>query len=190
MSYKYDVFLSYNAHAGVKDWVEHHFYAALTQCLEAECHDSPKIYNYAEREPGAEWPPEVRDALARSKLLVCIWTPRYFSSRWCIAEWKTMCARARAARIELEHLIYPIQYGDGNYYPLEARNQRQSDFRKWAIPVKSWMDNPEYVEFRRAVQKIAESLAGRLESVPEWSTEWPLVEPEPEPEPIIKLPRY
>jgi TIR domain len=190
MSYRYDVFLSYNAHAGVKDWVEYHFFEALSQCLEAECNSSPQIYNYARREPGAKWPDEVKEALARSKLLVCIWTPRYFSSRWCIAEWKTMCARATNAGIDLEHLIYPIQYGDGNFYPSEARTQRQVDFRKWAIPIRSWADNPEYVQFRREVQKLAENLAARLELAPEWSRAWPFVEPEPEPEPILKLPRY
>src|SRR5664279_1590419 len=86
-SYEYDVFLSYAESAGMKNWVENHFYGALGECLEAEWPHKPQIYNYKVQPAGTKWPDKVKLAHMRSRFLVAIWAPPYFRSAWCMAEW-------------------------------------------------------------------------------------------------------
>ena len=107
MSYKYDVFLSYNADAGVKEWVKIHLYPCLELCMQKVWPHRVHIFSYTEQQPGVAWPTEVKTALQMSRFMVCVWAPPYFRSPWCMAEWKSMCARAQALNVGYNSSLVP-----------------------------------------------------------------------------------
>jgi hypothetical protein len=188
MSYKYDIFLSYNSNAGVKTWVEECFYPNLQECMQQEWPSEPSIYNYTGQPPGVRWPTDVQEALRRSKFMVCIWAPPYFRSHWCIAEWKSMCSRASAACTGHEAFIYPIKFSDGIHFPDDARSLFQHDFSQWTLPLEVLKRSLLFIDFYRAVKEVVTSLAGRLNELPAWCDNWPIVEPDPLPAPEFRLP--
>jgi hypothetical protein len=170
------------------DWVENLFHDVLTECLQAEWPYAPKIYNYRNQPVGTTWPDRVKYAHLRSRFLVAIWAPPYFYSSWCIAEWRSMCERADLCGTPTEHLLYPIKYSDGIFFPADAKAQLYSDFSDWALPPEIFKKTEQYVPFYKAVRKLAEELAGRLSSVPAWRADFPIVEPPPLLPPTIMLP--
>lgn len=192
--YEYDIFISYRRAPNVQAWVQNHFYPVLRDCLTDEISDEPKIFLDAQQEVGVRWPDNLARALHRSRLLVAVWSPPYFRSSWCLAEWHTMLQRERLLGIggpaDPMGLVYPVRYSDGDRFPEEARSvEQQVSFTDWRYPYRQFSESLAYLEFHTAVVKMAEYLAGRLDNVPQWQADWPVVRPgSPEPSPAA-LPR-
>lgn len=121
--YRFDVFLSYRrsgpGNAGA--WVRDHFHEMLKDCLADEL-GSSEVFLDLEAETGVRWPSLLRDVLARSKVLVAVWSPPYFQSPWCLAEWRTMEARERALAGRTR-LVYPLRYSGGDNFSEDARER-------------------------------------------------------------------
>jgi len=69
--------------------------------------DLREFHDYQVLGEGPDWPPQISRALASSKLLVPLITPRYFKSRWNVAEWKTFESRERRSGLS-GGLILPL----------------------------------------------------------------------------------
>ena len=92
--YQYDVFVSYRREPPVSEWVANHFLDGLVEWLGETMAEEPRIFVDVKRiETGTAWPDVLREALLTSRLMVSIWSPRYFRSRWCLAEHRSMRAR-------------------------------------------------------------------------------------------------
>jgi len=144
-------------------------------------------------ETGSAWPEKLQHALKRSRCLLPIWSPEYFRSTWCLAEWRTMMEREKLLgmrTIELsEGLIYPVTYFDGEHFPQEARTCQQKDLCRWNTPHSIFSDTPGYVEFDRQVQLLVQELARMVQRAPDWQ-DWPVVVPENSPDQgVVRLPR-
>lgn len=176
--YLYDVFLSYrrSGAGGVADWVRNHFHPMLTACLADQLPREPSIFIDLEQQHGAHWPDELARALRCSKVLVPVWSPKYFSSPWCNAEWQTMLDRERAVGLagpdQPQGLIYPVVFSDGDLFPDLARQRQARDFKPWAVPQPVYRETTEYVDLQKAVTNLAIELAPRLEQVPRWNPAW------------------
>src|SRR5262245_60206696 len=93
--YQHHFFISYSRSGDVPDWLDNHFLPVLTNRLIAVMDENPKIFVDKRIETGSDWPEVLANALRRSCYMVAIWTPHYFRSRWCLAEWESMRFRER-----------------------------------------------------------------------------------------------
>ncbi|MGK5531576.1 TIR domain-containing protein [Streptomyces sp. URMC 129] len=185
MGYQYDVFLSYRRSAGnVSEWLTNHFHQTLMDCLANEMPTPPQSFidRQLEEEVGTHWPDRIAEGLRRSRLLVPILSAPYFSSYWCVAEWKTMALREEVLGISRTDpgLIYPIVYADGKHFPDEVRDRELCEtFKEYAVPVPSFQLTPAFSDFYQEVARVARAIAARLEKTPPWDSDWPVVRPEP-----------
>jgi hypothetical protein len=153
---------------------------------------APQIFWDPDISPGDQWPAALRDALARSRILVPVFTNPYFRSSYCLAELNTMIARENAlalrARGSSQGIIYPVRfYGDD--YPETIREIQWVDMSDWAYPDVSFRETVQYIGFVDAVRAFATKLAHCLPLAPEWAPDWPERLPEPTPLTEIPLPR-
>jgi hypothetical protein len=184
MTYEHDVFISYRRIGNVTEWARNHLVPRLRRCLEDELGHEPRIFFDTEQEAGTHWEKNLKRALQRSRLLIAIWSPPYFCSRWCLAEWKTITAREQVLGLgsaqNLSGLVYPIRYSDGARFPAEARNvQHEMIFKDWRYPDPQFAESELYLGFHSAVVKLAERITERLDDSPPWDPDWPVVLPEP-----------
>jgi MinD-like ATPase involved in chromosome partitioning or flagellar assembly len=109
--YKYDFYVSFDHTARVDEWTRKFLDSVFTRVHYRLPDEVVRyFYDYRELETGAEFQTQLADALASSARLLAIVTPRYFQSRWAIAEWMTF--EQRRKRMEGEHhLIFPVVLG-------------------------------------------------------------------------------
>lgn len=112
--------------------------------------------------------------------MVSIWTPRYFRSQWCMAEWQTMRDREKRLGMGTESnpqgLVYPIKFSDGSYFDADAMNiQCKKDFahKRLNKPYAWWRQTHEYLDFHNLVDEVAQELSEWLPRAPEWMEDWP-----------------
>jgi hypothetical protein len=171
-----------NVTSNVPEWLENHFLPVLKKRLEAELNEDPRLFIDKQTEVGADWPETLADALNRSCCLIAIWSPHYFRSTWCLAEWETIKYREQEAGFRTNNnscgLIYPVVFSDGEWFPEEAkRMQYRDDFRNFAYPYKQFRESQLYLEFHDRVAEVARQLVERLKQVPPWNLKWQSIRP-------------
>jgi hypothetical protein len=67
----------------------------------------------------------------------------------------------------------------GVHFPPEASRNFSRDFSAWNYPFPHFRDTPAYLQFFDAVEQLANEIAGRLDDVPDWSEQFPIMRPEP-----------
>ncbi|MES5819376.1 toll/interleukin-1 receptor domain-containing protein [Streptomyces sp. RG80] len=193
MDYEYDVFISYSHRGPVKGWVKNHFQEELTQSLWNVLPADPRVFVDYEIPVGAQWPDRLEEALLKTRCLVAIWSPPYFRSDWCMAEWKSMLKRQAALREingQSPTLIYPIRFADGDHFPQEAKDTQQCrDLSKYGYDREQFRDTPLYIEFQTEMRSVGEEIAKLLDSTPEWQADWPVDRPRAMEEARSRLPR-
>jgi hypothetical protein len=193
-AYLHDVFISYRRRSPAGDWVRNHFYPLLEQrlpdCLPID-HEA-RIFIDWDLETGVIWPDKLAEALKTSKCMLAVWSPEYFRSAWCLAEWKTMLERSRllsqANPPKPPRLIYPVTFADGIHFPQEAKLHQQRDLRKWNMPHPSFKASQDYLDFDREMQALCEELSEMILQAPAWE-DWPVVTPPPVANFKVDLPR-
>lgn len=191
MDYNIDVFVSYSRRAGwVKQWVDNHFYPNLTKCLEDEIGSTSVFIDKQMKEKvGMPWPDLLAERLGKSRLMIPVLSPPYFESEWCVAEWHTM--EKREEEEGTPGLIYPIVFSDGKKFPESVKNrQLYKKFKKYNNPHICFRETEPYNHFYREVKRLARRVSKRLDSVPPWSEDWPVLKPEAKKPHIARIPRY
>jgi hypothetical protein len=179
MSYQYDAYFSYKRdpesntwHQRVKDTLLHWLRNDLDQPHVAIFFDTEDIRT------GQRWQAKLRTALKSSKCAVCVWSPLYFRSKWCVSEWTTF--EQRGQRLGMD-LVIPARYHDGEHYPRPARNRQSVDFSDYASTMPRFWDTERAVDFERSLLRpFARDLAAIIRSAPPFDPEFPLVEAEDE----------
>jgi hypothetical protein len=182
--YQYDLFLSYTRKGNVPGWIENHFFPLLRDALTDRRPVAPRIFLDTQQEIGVNWPNNLEFALRRSRYLVAVWSAPYFQSPWCMAEWTSMLERERLLGMggldNPRGLVYPVVFADGNSFPPRALEvQARIDLKRWANPFPHFRDAPAYLDFFHAMSDVADALAERLDSAPDWQSDWPVVRPPP-----------
>ncbi len=194
--YAYDVFLSYCRAGTVPEWVHNHFHPMLLRCLTDELEHPPRVFLDVEKiQTSDHWPSRLVEAHRHSRVLVAVWTPSYFGSRWCLAEWRTMLERQRILGLAAPgnpcSLVYPVVLKDGARFPPEARRTQCRDMKRWNNSVRAFDQVPEYVEFENQVAAAASDLVTLLTVVPDWRPDWPVLDdrepPAPDPPDLPRL---
>ena len=192
--YEYEIFLSYSRTGNVRDWVKNHFHPVLRECLVDLLPDEPRIFVDWEQEIGVNWPANFAHSLKRSCYLVAVWSPRYFKSRWCLAEWHSILKREECLGLATEAnprgLVYPVVFSDGVHFPPKARDtQAKIDMCGWAYPYKQFRETNDYLDFHQAVNQMAAQICSNFADAPVWEDNWPIEQPSPSPETPSSLPR-
>lgn len=184
MTYEHEIFISYRRSDTVGQWVRNHLAPRLAARLNDVSPDPVRVYWDEHMEGGAHWPSELRRRLLRSGLLLAVWSADYFRSPWCMAEWQSFTDRERllgAGPGELTtSLVYPIRYSDGRHYHPEAQvTQCRYDFSGHNYPDKEFRNVAKYLEFDDLVRRMADDLVEKIDAIPSWRSDFPIVEPPP-----------
>lgn len=174
-----------------------HFYPKLRECLADQIAPAPRLFLDKEMERGVSWPERLEKALHRSKIMISVLSPPYFTSPWCTAELCNMRAREEflglATADRPQGLIYPVLYSDSVNFPELAKPLRRSwwDFKAFAMPEKVFQKSRAWVPFHYKVTEFAQDLVELLQQVPEWQPDWPAVQrPDPVLRPPVPIPRF
>jgi hypothetical protein len=195
LAYKYDIFLSYTRSAGAGAWVREHFYRALKNSLTHEMSRDPIIFADWGQETGISWPDNLAAALQESRIMVSVISAPYFRSSWCMAEWDTMQQRQELLRLGTPKnpivLTHPVVFADGKHFPLEVRRIQHIDLSAWGydLPYETYSRCPAYLDFLQAVRGFAQKLVDRIDNVPKWQSDWPIMKTKPMLEARADLPR-
>ena len=144
-------------------------------------------------ETGAEWPATLRRALKRSRCLLTIWSPVYFQSEWCLAEFYSFLEREKQLGLRTDEkpygLIYAVLFANAKDLPPEVEAIQYKDMSKWAISAPAFKETVYYVDFEMEMKKLCEELAGMIRQAPTWQEGWPVVTPSSTPSSNFALPR-
>src|SRR2546428_13893132 len=133
MDYEWDVFLSYLHERPSGPWVNDHFLPYFTFQLGNALNQKARIfYDRIGIHSGQKWPACLKQALARSKCLVGIWSPLYFHSAWCLSECAVMLHREKqlgyGTKEKPDGLVVGIKVNDGTHFPSYAADTQYADF--------------------------------------------------------------
>jgi hypothetical protein len=169
MDYLYDVFISYRRHPEWTPWTRQHVRNLLDAYLTQELGQSPRIFVDDRIEPGADWPHRLGESLARSRVLVVIFSGDYFGSPWCLHELDLM--HTRLLRFPDSSLIVPVLGHDGDLIPGEIARLQRFDltaFRNTDLQRRT----PRYEQFSEAIRDLAPHVASAIGTAPRFDPAW------------------
>jgi len=169
--YQYSAFVSYkrsqNFDAWTREFVRHlefHLTQELAQPL-GLFYDSESI------QTGQSLPRSIQGGLLYSRCIVCLLSPNYFRSAWCIAEWKTFEDRQIKTSSEL---IVPISLFDGKYYPQYAAELKVEDLTDYAFVAAAFWSTERGVELEARIKQLSKRIAHVANSAPSFDPRWPI----------------
>lgn len=173
MAYQYDVFFSYK-----RDPESDHWNQTVKDKLEYWLRQEPGIgdveifLDTEEISTGQRWKDTIETALRTSRCAVCMWSPQYFESKWCVSEWLTFEQRGQALDADL---VSPARYHDGSHYPEAAKARQAVDFSPFAYTVPHFWKSEKAFEFEDPLKKFAKNLAHIVKSAPEFREDFEVV---------------
>ena len=164
MSYDYLAFFSYKKSPQTNAW-HRKFHEHLTYWLNQEMGDQYEIFlDENDIEPGFEFDKVLKRELARSAVLVPIWSPLYFSSRWCRTELKAFTDREDKLGLDRGTLIVPVCFHkeEGKKFPDTAANMQYMDFREYAKPHEHLWEGEQAGDFIDEIKNLARAIKNKL----------------------------
>lgn len=172
--YQHDAFFSYKRDPESDDWHER-VKDKVAFWLRLELGRPVDIFfDREDIRTGARWRARLESALRTSRCIVCVWSPLYFQSRWCLSEWKTFAERSQRTRADL---VLPASYFDGETFPQEAQEVQFRDFSRFASTMPRFWDTESAVRFENeCLRPFAEDLADAIRNAPSFDENFPIVE--------------
>jgi hypothetical protein len=181
--YEWDLFLSYSRSGASGPWVRELFYPTLRLWLDTYKSGVKVFYDEHATADSGNWPQSVRRGVLRSKLMISVLSPSYFSSPWCKAEWSSMRMRERKVGLGAgaagDVLIYSIAFANPNGLPAEAKKRDLADFSDWNIHGPFFRDTVDFKNFSKAVQVLVEKVVQRTQDkkLPKFDPGWQVTVP-------------
>ena len=174
MQYEYDFFLSYKNNSVTNDWVSK-FVEKLEYWLTQELEGKPPkcFFDKDSIETGNRWPQKLQDGLKTSKCLICIWTPEYFRSKWCLSEWKSFLEREK--QMDGAELIIPIRFHDGESFPKEAQERQSLDVRDYNITIPAFWNAEKAIELEVKIKNLSKDVSKIINSAPAFQANFPVI---------------
>ena len=175
MKYDYDAFFSYKRDEESDKWheiVKNKLAFWLRQELGKQ--DVRIFFDSKEIRTGDQWRTTIADALKRSRCIICVWSPLYFQSKWCVSEWKTFEARGQTFK---KDLIVPASFFDGEHFPKKAKDAQFLDFSEFASTMPSFWGTNRADEFEtKRLRPFAHDLAKKIKNAPPYDEAFIVVE--------------
>ncbi|MEZ5589269.1 MAG: toll/interleukin-1 receptor domain-containing protein [Gammaproteobacteria bacterium] len=180
MNYEYHVFISYARGDLWTDWVKNIFAPRLNGYLNIEVGQLraglPSVFYDDQIKGGADWEAVLRRCLARSTIMISLFSAQYFQSEWCRREMALMLERQKQCGMGAETgenygLVIPLRLGDGDHFPDMAKRAQVIDFEPYANPdLLSQTDRAS--EFNTKIQDLAKLVATTLQQAQPCCEEW------------------
>jgi TIR domain len=175
MGYQYDVFLSYRRANDWPKFVDNHFLPMFKHWLDAALgRTSTLFFDVREIETGQSWPYRLADALAHSKVMVCLWSKEYFSSPWCAAELTQMLARRNSliGPHGPRPLVLAVVIHDSKDLDPSLADIQIFPLQRYSNP---WIAEGSQAAERLSmeIEKFAQHVADALAQAPEYDPAWP-----------------
>ena len=191
--YRWDLFISYRRRGPAERWVQRLLYEEIVNWLPGEMSRDPAIFiDTSAISVGTQWSPELEAAIRTSRCMLCVWSPEYFRSSWCKAEWESMVAREdeeAATRGARPRIIYPLLFQDGDHLPQDARAAQWRDMKAWSSMHPELLRTARGQAFTEEVQRICQELSAMIAAAPPFRADFPFKAPTPAPVPPVALPR-
>jgi MinD-like ATPase involved in chromosome partitioning or flagellar assembly len=161
--YKYDVFISHARDEFTSVWVRERFLPTLKRCLTLEIPREVNIFlDFQEIRASSVWSQQITDAIIHSRVCVAIFTPRYFRSAWCLAEFVSFRSREKTQQI-----LLPVLLAGANSVPPAAAGLQWIDLTRFALTSSAAFDSSELgFEFEVALRSLAQHLAEMINHAP------------------------
>jgi TIR domain len=180
--YRYDLFVSYKREPRDKQLVTPWLREVLNRIeywVRQEMGGGPVSIFFDEQsiEVGDDWPDELRDALQSAKCLLPVWSPEYFHSAWCVAEWKSFLLREKMMRErddQQRRLIIPIRFHDGAWFPEEAKRVKQLDLSPYTATTRAFWESKRADELDQVIKDFAPTIATTVAKAPPYEKGWPV----------------
>jgi len=172
VSYKHDAFLSYRRADDWPRFVDGIFLPMLRRELSDTLGRQAEIFHDGRLEAGGAWPQELALAVARSRIMICLWSRQYFGSDWCKAELGQMLARRQAVGgVPLPPLVVAAVIHDGNQLPGELDSIQRFEIQRYASPdLAERSQRREELSFK--VRDLAEQAGHAIEKAPPLDQAW------------------
>jgi len=189
MAYQFDAFFSYKRDPESDDWHERakdKLTFWLKQYLGRS--DVSIFFDREDIRTGARWHMRLTEALKTSRCLVCLWSPLYFTSKWCVSEWKTFEVRSKESGRDL---VLPAAYFDGQTFPRDARAVQFRDFSKYASTMPRFWETEAAVRFEDVcLRPFSDDVADAIRRAPTYDDRFRIVEvPDSDVQPEGTIPR-
>ncbi|MBZ5622506.1 MAG: toll/interleukin-1 receptor domain-containing protein [Acidobacteriia bacterium] len=175
--YAYDVFFSYKRHDLTLDWTRGvHSRLKYWMMQAVGGREVETFIDDDSIETGDRWPEKLKEALRLSRCMVCIWSPAYFQSSWCVSEWESFRERERRLKMQSHGLIAPLRFHDGEHFPEEARAVQWTDVAPYTSTVPTFWTSPRAIELEDVLKTFAGQVARMIQNAPQFEEDWPVVE--------------
>ena len=167
LDYEYDVFFSYKRHDLTLNWtreVSQRLKLWLTEELGGT--QAEVFVDESCIEIGDKWPDSIKHALKHSRCMVCVWSPSYFQSTWCVSEWKSFLEREKMVEIAPHGLIAPLRFHDGEHFPTEARHVQSEDVALYAATVPAFWSSAKAIDLETKLKSFASAVAKIIQIAP------------------------
>jgi hypothetical protein len=182
MSFKHDVFISYphlsnqDDASGHNGWVAK-FHRRLKDRLSEALGRDARIWRDNKLKAGAVFGDEIRDRLRDSKVLLCILSPAYINSEWCLKELRAFyCFAEESGNLSVANqsrIMTAIKtFVPQEQHPAELRGSLYSEFYKKS---EDWGSMPRalgqeageygYEEYKLEADKVVWSIKDVVESL-------------------------
>ncbi len=175
--YRWDVFLSYRRgklgeESLADEWVRDNFKMLLRSYLTEELggHGARVFFDQQVIKTGDDWADGISDGIRLSKCLVAVWTPSYWRSDWCTAEWNSFRERSEVARLGPSGLAAPVLLCGDRHLPPEAKAVQYADFQDYAY--LGLRETALFLSFQQKVQELARNIARVVHRAPLFRTDW------------------
>ena len=112
-------------------------------------------------------------ALKHSRCIVCLWSPLYFRSKWCVSEWLTFVEREKLVDAEL---VMPASFFDGKNFPEAATARQFADFSAYASTIPRFWNTKLAIVFEdKLLKPFAKDLAAMIGQAPPFDEGFPIV---------------
>jgi hypothetical protein len=180
--YRYDLFISYKREPDDNQLVTPWLREVLKRLVYWTGQDMGGVpvkifFDEDSIEFGRDWPDEIRDALLAAKCLLPIWSPQYFHSPWCMAEWKSFLLRERllaGGGGPASRLIFPIKFHDGVWFPDEAQRAKPLDLTLHTGTTPAFWATQRADELDQIIKRAAAQLARLISEAPPHAAGWPV----------------
>ncbi|NEP17810.1 MAG: TIR domain-containing protein [Leptolyngbya sp. SIO4C1] len=174
--YEYYIFLSYRRFGEWPKWVRDKFMPLFKHYLGEEIGRNPKIFVDVESiDTGVSWPNKLGSALAKSCVLVPLFSRQYFSSEWCQLELSNMLAREKKYGFNTperpERLIVPAKIHDGHDFPHFIKDIQCACLEKCSN-VRMAEGSRREEELAELIEKWVPNIASAIERAPSYNENW------------------
>jgi hypothetical protein len=173
--YDYHAFFSYKRNALTDDWHQRVFERLQYWIGQELGIDKPAMFfDRRSIENGQDFDTYIRDALRSSAVIVSIFSPLYFTSKWCVSEFESFLAREQKLKFKKGTLVACARFHDGENYPPDAQKMQAEDFRDYAILAPRFWDTDKAVAFDQLITAFAKTIARKIKSAPPYDQNFPV----------------